>query len=123
MIKDPSIFIPAGLLTIGHFSLLSFNPQYTHPSFFAFLVYFIGLQLFFDWLHKRFNKDNQPEKFVKVFLTTTSLKFILSLFIVLGLILVFKEQKQVVALTFCLQYLVFLIADSLKLVARIKNEK
>lgn len=110
-----------GILIAGYFGLLSVFPQYAHKQFFGFLVFFAGLQLLTELAFKRFRTEEDPEKFVMTFMVATGAKFILSLFIVLILVMKFPDQKQVLALSFCAQYVVFLVIDSLGLLNKIKQ--
>ncbi len=122
MIKSlSSTFLAAGILFIGYYSLLYFFPAIEHAQFFAFLLFFSGLELLSAFAFHRFGTEEDASKFVMTYLVATGSKFILSLFIVLILVIKFPEQKQLLALSFCSQYLVFLIVDSVSLLSKIKE--
>ena len=122
MIKSfSSAILAAGILLVGYYSLLYFFPNLEHRQFFAFLIYFSGLEILSTLAYKRFQTESDAEKFVMTFMVVTGVKFILSLFIVLILVIKFPEQKQLLALSFCAQYLIFLVLDSAALLSKIKQ--
>lgn len=115
--------IASGILIASYFTLLNFFPSIEHYQFFVFVAFFAALQFISTLAFERFNTDNDASKFVMTFLVATGVKFILSLFIILFLVTQFPEQKRVLALSFCLQYLFFLAIDSLTLLSKIRHRK
>ncbi len=122
MIKSiSSTLVSCGIILLAYFALIYFFPQLAHKQFYAFLVFFGGLQLLTAFAFYRLGTETDAEKFVSTFLVATGVKFILSLFIVLILVMKFPDQKQVLALSFCTLYLVFLVIDSAGLLSKIKE--
>ncbi len=122
MIKPiSSTIVSCGINLLAYYTLIHFFPQVAHKQFYAFLLFFAGLQLLTAFAYYRLGADKNAEKFVGTFLVATGVKFILSLFIVLILVMKFPEQKQVLALSFCAQYMVFLVIDSAGLLSKIKE--
>lgn len=113
--------ILSGCLFVAYSLLVHYFPTLSHKTFYIFLVYFCGLQAISTILYRRFGAEENPEKFVMAFMAITGIKFIFSLFIVLIIVLKFKEQKQLLALSFCLQYVIFLTADSQQLLRKIRE--
>ncbi|MES2629254.1 MAG: hypothetical protein V4616_09845 [Bacteroidota bacterium] len=114
-----STLVTCGFLIIAYFTLISFRPELEHKQFYAFLVFFAGLQLLSGFAFSRFQTEQDAEKFVMTFLVSTGAKFILSLFIILILVKTFPEQKRLLAFSFCIQYLLFLTVDSVALLTKI----
>lgn len=116
-----STLVTSGILIVSYFTLVNFFPGIAHKQFFAFLIFLAGLQILSAFAHQRLRTENDPEKFVMTFLVTTGVKFILSLFIILILIKKFPEQKRVLALSYCAQYILFLAVDSIALLKKIRE--
>ncbi len=116
-----STFIASGILIVCYFSLLSFFPELKHDKFFVFLIFFAGIQFISSFAYSKLGAEENAERFVMIFLAATGVKFILSLFIVLILVMKFPEQKKLLALSFGVQYMVFLLIDSMSLLNKIKS--
>lgn len=113
--------ILAGILIMAYVGLIQFFPSLEHSQFYGFLVFFSGLQIIASLAYDRFSKKEDAQQFVTAFLVATGVKFILSLFIVLILVVQFPEQKQLLALSFFSLYIFFLLADSVILLRKIKQ--
>ncbi len=103
--------------------LIRLFPELGTDQFYIYLLILATLNAGTAFAHLKLNSGNNPEKFVQLFLVSTGVKFIFSLFAILIITVIYPNDKQLLALTYLSVYLVYMILESVNLIRNLGHSK